>query len=445
MPGEAAPATAAAWMDRHAERAWLEATFDRLWPLPRSLTGDGVRLTHDILAEVMPLQRIEVPSGTRVFDWTVPDEWRVNEAYVVGPTGERVIDYASSNLHLLGYSVAFRGRLSRAELERHLYSLPERPDAVPYATSYYAPRWGFCVSQRVRDALPDGDYEVVVDTETFPGSMTVSECVLPGTTEREVLLSTYTCHPSLANNELSGPLVAAALYARLARWPTRRLAYRFVLAPETIGAITYLALRGEHLRTHLDAGYVLTCLGDGAALTYKHSRRGSSLADVAARSALPAFGYVRWHDFSPTGSDERQYCSPGFDLPVGSVMRSMYGTYPEYHTSDDDRDFISFDQLQASVDACEALCRALDQGGARYRNLMPFGEPQLGRRGLYPDLTVGAANVGAGDAIFWVLNLSDSEHDLLAISERSGLGLADLHAAAQRCVAAGLLEVVDQP
>ncbi len=437
MTGEAAEQ-----LIRRAERAWLESTFDRLWPLPRSLTGDGVRQTHDVLAETMALERIEVASGTQVFDWTVPDEWRVNDAYVVGPTGERVVDYGSSNLHLLGYSVAFRGRLTRAELDRHLYSLPERPDAVPYATSYYAPRWGFCVAQRVRDALPEGEYEVVVDTETSSGSMTLSECVLPGTSGREVLLSTYTCHPSLANNELSGPLVAAALYARLARWPTRRLGYRFVLAPETIGAITYLALRGEHLQARLDAGYVLTCLGDRAALTYKRSRQGSSLADRAAQASLPGFGEVRWHDFSPMGSDERQYCSPGFDLPVGSVMRSMYGTYPEYHTSDDNRDFVSFDHIQASVDACEALCLTLDQGGAVYRNLLPFGEPQLGRRGLYPDLTMGPANVGAGEAIFWVLNLSDSQHDLLAISERSGVDLATLHDAAQRCLAAGLLELV---
>lgn len=314
---------------------------------------------------------------------------------------------------------------------------------MPYATSYYAPRWGFCLSQRQRDALPEGEYEVVVDTETFPGALTLSDCLLPGTSGREVLLSSYTCHPSLANNELSGPLVAAGLYARLAKWPTRRLGFRFVFAAETIGAIVYLSMRGQHLLERLDAGYVLTCLGDRAALTYKRSRRGDSLADRAAVAALPAFGEVRWHDFSPLGSDERQYCSPGFDLPVGSVMRSMYGTYPEYHTSDDDKAFISFAALQGSIDACEALCLTLEQGGARYRSLAPFGEPQLGGRGLYPDLTVGANNVGAADAIFWVLNFADGDHDLLAVHERSGLPLADLHGAAQRCLAAGLLELVD--
>ena len=425
------------------ERAWLEATFDRLWPLPRSLTGPGVRETHDVLAETMPLERFEVASGTPAYDWTVPLEWRVNSAYVVGPDGARVVDYADSNLHLLGYSVAFRGRLSRSELDAHLYSLPNRPDAVPYATSYYAPRWGFCLSQRQRDALPEGDYEVVVDTETFPGALTLSECLLPGTSGREVLVSTYTCHPSLANNELSGPLVAAGLYARLAKWPPRRLGFRFVFAPETIGAIVYLSMRGQHLLERLDAGYVLTCLGDRAALTCKRSRRGDSLADRAAAAALPAFGEVRWRDFSPMGSDERQYCSPGFDLPVGSVMRSMYGTYPEYHTSEDNKEFISIAALQASIDACEALCLTLEQGGARYRSLAPFGEPQLGRRGLYPDLTVGASNVGAADAIFWVLNFADGDHDLLAVHERSGVALDALHDAAQRCLAAGLLELVD--
>lgn len=425
---------------RRAERAWLEATFDRLWPLPRSLTGDGVRRTHDILAETMPLTRLEVASGTRAFDWTVPDEWRVRAAYVVGPDGTRVVDHADSNLHLLGYSTAFRGRLTRAELDRHLYSLPDRPDAVPYATSYYSPRWGFCLTQRRRDALPEGEYEVVVDTETFRGSMTLSDCLLPGASGREVLLSTYTCHPSLANNELSGPLVAAALYARLAAWPTRRLGYRFVLGPETIGALAYLSLHGEHLVAHVDAGLVLTCLGDRAPLTYKRSRQGDALGDRAARVALPAFGGTRWRDFSPLGSDERQYSSPGFALPVGSLMRSAYGTYPEYHTSDDDKAFISFERLQESVDACEAWCRAVDIGGASYRSLAPYGEPQLGRRGLYPDLTVGASNVGAQEAIFWVLNFADGEHDLLAVHERSGIALGELHAAAARCVGAGLIE-----
>lgn len=428
---------------RRDERRDLEATFDRLWPLLRSLTGAGVRATHDILAEWLPLERIEVPTGTRVFDWTVPQEWVVRSATLRGPDGRTIVNVREHTLHLVGYSVPFDGVLSREELDEHLYSLPERPDAIPYVTSYYAPRWGFCLPDRVRRSLPAGSYRVEVDTELIDGSMTLSECVLPGASDREVLLSTYTCHPSMANNELSGPLVAAALYRRLAAWPARRLSYRFVFGPETIGAIAYLAMRGAHLSRQLDAGYVLTCLGDPGPFTYKRSRQGDSLADRAASYALSDMPDVRWLDFVPLGSDERQYGSPGFDLPVGSLMRSMYGTYPEYHTSDDDKSLIRFDALQASVDAYESVCRTLDLGGARYRNTMPYGEPQLGRRGLYDDLMVAGGHVHAADALFWVLNLSDGSNDLLAIAQRSGIALEAVASAADRCVAAGLLATIE--
>ncbi len=425
---------------RPAERAALAETFERLWPLNRSLTGDGVRATHDILGEWLPLERHEIASGTRVFDWTVPPEWVVREARVIGPDGSTVADVRDHTLHLVGYSTPFRGELPLDELDAHLYSLPARPDAIPYVTSYYAPRWGFCLPHRQRERLRPGTYRVVVDTELVEGSMTLSECVLGGESDREVLVSTYTCHPSMANNELSGPLVAAALYRRLAAWPRRRLGYRFVFAPETIGAIAYLALRGAHLKTALEAGWVVTCVGDAAPFTYKRSRRGDTLADRAAEHALSDRRDTRWWDFEPMGSDERQYGSPGFDLPVGSLMRSPYGTYPEYHTSDDDATVLDFGALQGSVDAYEELCRAADLGGARWRNLLPYGEPQLGRRGLYPDITVAGANLRAADAIFWVLNLSDGEHDLLGIARRSGVALSDLDRAARTLAAAGLME-----
>ncbi len=252
----------------------IEALFDRLWPLLRSLTGEGVRATHDILSEYVPLQRIEVPSGTQVFDWTVPEEWNVRDAYLIAPDGRRIFDVADNNLQLVNYSVPFRGTLSRAALDAHLHSRRDMPDAIPYVTSYYQPRWGFCLSEVERQALPDGDYQVVVDTELSKGALTMSEAVLPGLESDEVLISTYTCHPSLANNELSGPLVAAFLYRRLAAWPERRLTYRFVFAPETIGAIAYLAMRGDHLRERLVAGYVVTCAGLDTHFTYKRSRRG---------------------------------------------------------------------------------------------------------------------------------------------------------------------------
>jgi aminopeptidase-like protein len=419
--------------------AEIEAYFDRLWPILRSLTGEGVRETHDILSELAPLERIEVPSGTQVFDWVVPQEWVVREAYVVAPDGRRILDVADHTLHLVNGSVGFRGTLPRAELDEHLHSLPEQPEAIPYVTSYYEPRWGFCLSQRERDALPDGDYEVVIDAEHVDGSLTIGEALLPGETEDEVLISTYTCHPSLANNELSGPLVAAFLYRRLAALERRRLTYRFVFVPETIGAIALLARHGERWRERLVAGFVVTCIGDPAPFTLKHSRRGDTLADRAALHVLRARDpELRVHDFFPSGSDERQYCSPGFNLPVASVMRSMYATYPEYHTSLDDRSFVSFDAMAESVDAYAEILGVVDRA-RRFRNLAPFGEPQLGRRGLYATLGEKGSSASSAD-IRWVLNFSDGEHDLLAIAERSGRSFDALADAAAVLEEAGLLE-----
>ena len=406
----------------------------------RSITGEGVRQSHDILEELVPLTRSEIPSGSRVRDWQIPQEWVVREAYVIGPDGERLLDVRQNNLHLLNYAVPFRGTLSREQLEAHLYSLPEQPDAIPYVTSYYSPHWGFCLPHRQRQALPEGEYQVVVDTELIDGSLTLSEAVLPGESDREVLISTYTCHPSLANNELSGPLVAAFLFRRLARWKERRLTYRFVFLPETIGSLAYLHMRGELLKTQLVAGYVVTCIGDDAPFTYKRSRQGNSLADRSALHVLSSHTGVRIHDFFPSGSDERQYCSPGFNLPVGSLMRSMYGTYPEYHTSLDNRDFVSFPAMQESVATYEAILKTLELSRS-YRNLEPYGEPNLGRRGLYPPrgTTLPPEHLSA---ILWVLNYSDGAHDLLDIAARSGLELPTLADAAQACLKAGLLEVI---
>ena len=406
----------------------------------RSITGAGVRLTHDILGEVVPLTQFEIPSGTEVFDWTVPQEWVVREAYVITPDGRRILDVRDSTLHLLNYAVPFYGELSRAELDAHLYSLPEQPDAIPYVTSYYTPRWGFCLSHNERLALPEGQYQVVVDTEHIDGSLTLSEAVLPGESEQEVLLSTYTCHPAMANNELSGPLVTAFLYRRLAAWKRRHYTYRFVFLPETIGSLAYLQLRGEHFRRQLMAGYVVTCIGDDAPFTYKRSRRGDTLADRAATHVLADLADSRILNFFPQGSDERQYCSPGFNLPVGSLMRSVYGTYPEYHTSLDDRGFTSFTAMRESVSVYERVLRALELNRT-YRNLAPFGEPNLGKRGLYP--TRGAAQPEARvAATLWLLNYADGEHDLLEIAELSGVDLELLNDVAQACLAANLIETV---
>ena len=403
--------------------------FDRLWPLMRSLAGEGVRESHKILSEILPLERIEIPSGTVCFDWTVPKEWVVREAYVVAPGGERILDVADHTLHLLNYAHPFHGRLTRAELDAHLYSLPEQPDAIPYVTSYYEPRWGFCLTDRQRRALPEGEYQVVVDTELVDGSMTIAECVLAGESAEEVLISTNTCHPSMANNELSGPLVAAFLGRRLQGLKRRRLTYRFVFLPETIGSIAYLSLRGEHLKARMVAGYHVVCVGTDAPFTYKKSRRGDSqggsLADRAARAVLGGTeeGGVRTLDFrADWGSDERQYCSPGFDLPLGSVMRSVYGEYPEYHTSLDDRDFISFEAMVGSVDACFDICRALDMNRT-YINRRPHGELQLGKRGLFPTLGNFQENWDQVSAMLWLLNLADGTRDLLAIAARSGVDI----------------------
>jgi aminopeptidase-like protein len=397
-----------------------------------------VRETLKILSETVPLSYIEVPSGTRVLDWTVPPEWVVREAYAISPAGERILDVRENNLHLLGYSTPFRGTVSRTRLEAHLHSLPELPQAIPYVTSYYEPRWGFCISHHERERLADGDYEVVIDTEHIQGALSIGEAVLPGRERGEVLISTYTCHPSLANNELSGPLVAAFLYRRILAWGQRRLTYRFVFAPETIGAIAYLALRGAHLRKRLFAGYVLTCLGIDARFTLKRSRRGDTVADRAALHALSGLREPpRVLDFFPSGSDERQYCSPGFNLPVASVMRSLYGEYPEYHTSLDNRELISIAALRESIDIYENILRALDQD-VRYVSRAPLGEPQLSRRGLYDTLGT-RKNAPASEALLWVLNFADGEHDLLQVAEMSGIALEDLAHAARAAVGADLL------
>lgn len=426
--------------------AEIATLFDRLWPIHRSITGPGVRETHDILGEILPLERMEIATGTPVFDWTVPPEWHCHAAYIVAPDGNRLADVAENNLHLVGYSIPFHGILDRAELDAHLYSFPDQPDAIPYVTSYYTPRWGFCLPHSQREALPEGYYEVVVDTELIDGSLTLSEAVLEGESEDEVLFSTYTCHPSMANNELSGPIVTAFLYRRLAALPRRRFTYRFAFLAETIGCLAYLSVRGDRLRARLKAGYVVTCVGDDGPYTYKHSRGGDTLADRAARHALtqsvPA-DQTRYLDFDPSdGSDERQYGSPGFDLPVGSLSRTIYAAFPQYHTSLDNRDFVSFDAMSDSIEAYLRICRALE-ANSTFENLVRYGEPSLGKRGLYP--TVGGGQSVEHDVrcLLWLLNRSDGTEDLLAIAARSGLSIEDLRRQADRCVEAGILKQVD--
>lgn len=414
----------------------IAAYFDRLWPLLRSLTGDGVRKSHDILAELLPLERHEIPSGTACHDWTVPDEWKVNEAYVIDPAGNRILDVKDNNLHLVNYARPFRGRMTLSELDKHLHSLPEQPDAIPYVTSYYQPEWGFCLPHEQRQSLPEGEYEVVVDTELFKGSMTISDVVLKGETDREIFFSTYTCHPSMANNELSGPLVTAFLYRRIKSLAKRHYTYRFIFGPETIGAIAYLSEHGDHFKNKLAAGYVVNCVGTDVSMTYKKSRQGDTLADRAAAAVLAGRGPASIiRDFWPSGSDERQYCSPGYDLPVGLLLRSVDRTYPEYHTSLDNRDFISFEAMSETIEVYLDIVRIIESN-ARYESLIVHGEPFYSKHGLAPtkdDL----------DCLQWLVSMSDGVCDLIDISLKSGLSVPDLRKMADLACDAGLLHRKD--
>lgn len=423
-------------MDRLEER--LAEYFDRLWPVNRSVAGPGLRASLDILGEVMPTERHRFPTGARVFDWEVPREWDVRAAYIVDPAGERRADFADNNLHLVAHSVPVRKTMSLDELRPHLHSLPDQPDAIPYVLSLYEESWGFCLADRELRALPDGDYEVVIDADLRPGHVEIGEAVLQGETKDEVLFSSYLCHPAMANNELSGPLALCFLHEALSQLPRRRLTYRFALTAETIGTLCYLSVRGERLRDKLMAGYMVTCVGDRGPFTLKLSRRADTLADRAARIVLRDTGEHTVTPFDPAnGSDERQYCSPGFDLPVASVMRTMYSRYPEYHTSLDNRDLISFSALAESIAVYRRLALALELN-VHWRNTVAFGEPQLGKRGLYPGTSTKAPLAVA--PTMWVLNLADGDHDLLAMAQRSGLPLADLAEAAEKLAAAGLLE-----
>lgn len=417
----------------------MHALITRLMPLPRSLTGDGVRDTLAVLAERLPLQVHEVASGTAVLDWTVPQEWRVRAARITGPDGAVVVDWADSPLHLLGYSVPFAGRLSRAELLPHLHALPDRPSLTPYRTSYYAPVWGFCLPQSVVDALPDGAYDVLVDTELFAGSLTYGELVLPGEEPGEVLLTAHTCHPAQANDNLSGLAVAAALAEELAARPARRWTYRFLFAPGTLGAITWL----DRHRADLDqfhAGLVLTGLGDPSPPSYKRSRRGDTVIDRAVEHVLATtVEGARVLDFSPYGYDERQFCSPGFDLPVGRLGRGVHGEYPQYHTSADDLELVQPGQLADSLQLLRDVVDVLEQDRV-LRNLEPYAEPQLGRRGLYRSTGATPLDSKAREmALLWVLNLADGSRSLLDVARRAGLPFRAVAAAATDLERAGLL------
>ena len=412
-----------------------------LYPVCRSITGEGVRRTLARLHEIVPLEVREVPTGTTVFDWEIPREWNVRSASITGPDGNTVVDFADHSLHLVSYSVPFRGRLSLEALRPHLHSLPEHPDWIPYRTSYYTDYWGFCLRHRDLEALAPGEYDVVVDTTLEPGSLSYGEVLLPGRSAREVVVYTHTCHPSLANDNLTG-MAVAALLARELQGRELELSWRFVFGPGTIGSLAWLAANEGRL-SDIAHGLVIGLLGDPGPLTYKASRRGDAVVDRAARRVLAdAFPGARRVDFEPYGYDERQFCSPGFNLPFGRLTRSPNGTYPEYHTSADNPELVGAEYLAESMTALARLGAVLDRN-RECLNLSPYGEPQLGKRGLYGSVG-GRAPGQLQQAMLWVLNLSDGSHDLLAIAERSGLPFPDIEEAAQHLEAAGLLGPHDE-
>lgn len=411
-----------------------------LFPICRSITGNGIRLTLATIQKRIPLQISDVPTGTPVFDWVIPKEWNIRDAYIKGPDGRRIVEFTKCNLHVLNYSAPIHTTMPLKDLRPHLFTLPEHPDWIPYRTSYYKKDWGFCLSHNRMLKLEDSDYEVCIDSTLADGHLSYGECYLPGRLADEVLISCHICHPSLANDNLSGLAVAAFLAQFLATRESLRYSYRFLFIPGTIGAITWLARNRENVN-RVRHGLVLTCIGDRGGLHYKKSRRGDTEIDRAAAWVLRHSGESsEILEFSPYGYDERQYCSPGFNLPVGCLMRSVWGRFPEYHTSADNLEFIQPPQLAASLRVCVAILDVLE-ANRRYCNRNPFCEPQLGRRNLYR--STGGNAIGTEiNARLWVLNLSDGEHSLLDIAEQSGLSFSVISDAAQLLVESGLLSVI---
>jgi aminopeptidase-like protein len=407
-----------------------------LYPICRSITGAGIRETLERIGKRIPVKVSNVPTGTAVFDWTVPREWNIRDAYIKDARGHRVVDFQQLNLRVVNYSVPVRATLSLSELHPHLHSLPDHPDWIPYRTSYYREDWGFCLSHNERVALEDGDYKVCIDSSLEDGNLTYGECYLPGRSSEEVLISCHACHPSLANDNLSGLTVATAM-AEFLQGRDLRYSYRFLFVPGTIGAITWLAQNRENAG-RIRHGMVLAGVGDPGGFHYKKSRRGDTEIDRGATQVLKHSGEA-WEtlDFSPYGYDERQYCSPGFNLAVGCLMRSVWGTFPEYHTSADNLDFIRPAQLAGSLRVCIGIADVLENN-RRYRNLNPYCEPQLGKRNLYR--STGGGSIGTEiNARLWVLNLSDGENSLLEIAERSGLPFPTIADAAELLLDGGLL------
>lgn len=413
-----------------------------LFPLNRSITGDGVRQTLRSLKEIVPeLEIREVKTGTKVFDWTVPKEWKVNEAFIIDPDGKKFCDFKDNNLHLIGYSAFFKNKISLDELQPNLYSLEELPEAIPYITSYYSDNWGFCISQKQRDKLKKGMYEVVIDTEHFEGSLTYGEILLEGKSKKEIFISTYVCHPSMANNELSGPTVTIFL-AKWLKSLDRNYSYRIIFIPETIGSLTYLSLNLAQMKEQIIAGFNINCVGDDRTYSFMASKKGDTLPDKVARHVLkhiyPAY---ETYDWSNRGSDERQYCSPGIDLPVTSIYRSKDSTYPEYHTSLDDlENVVTPEGLEGGYEVHRLALEILEKN--YFPKVQCLGEPNLGSRGLYP--TISDRNVTDTNnrvpTILDFITWSDGSHSLLDIADKCDLPIWELYDISKKLKDGGLIK-----
>jgi len=413
----------------------------KLWSINRSITGDGVRQTLKLLKDMLPILKIhEVPSGTQVFDWVVPNEWRVRDAYLITPSGKKICSFQENNLHLVGYSVPIKKKINLQELNEHLYSLPDQPNAIPYITSYYKERWGFCLSHEQRMQLEDGVYEVHIDSELFDGSLTYGELILKGELSQEIFISTYICHPSMANNEISGPTVTSFLAKWLIELKYRRFTYRIVFIPETIGSLTYLSLNLDALKKDVFAGFNVTCIGDDRDYSYLPTRKGDTISDSVAQHVLKwvasSYTAYKWTD---RGSDERQYCAPGIDLPIASIMRTKYGSYPEYHTSLDNlSDVVTSSGLQGGYNALRLAIEAIE------RNCYPIttvlGEPQLGKRGLYPTLSTKNSSAEVRlmmDLITW----SDGTNSLIDIADKCDVPVWNLYPVLDKLIEHDLLKL----
>lgn len=409
-----------------------------LYPLCRSITGNGLRATLQIIKKHIELTIHEVPTGTPVFDWVVPKEWNITDAYIKNLKGEKIIDFNKSNLHVVNYSVPVKKKMPLKDLKAHLFTLPDRPDWIPYRTSYYKESWGFCLSHKQFLELEDEEYEVYIDASLEPGHLTYGEYYLKGEKPDEVLISCHSCHPSLCNDNLSGIALAAFLAKHLSQLKLE-YSYRFLFIPGTIGSITWLCLNEAQV-SRIEHGLVLTCMGDPGKSTYKKSRRGDAEIDRAVIHVLKHSGKdYEITDFSPYGYDERQFCSPGFNLPVGCLMRTPNGHYPEYHTSADNLELVQPQYLADSFSKCLSVLQVLENN-KKYLNKNPKCEPQLGKRGLYGAIG-GEPNAKMSElAMLWVLNLSDGNHTLLDIADRSGLGFDSINKAANALLEHNLLK-----